>query len=68
MDSSPPDSSIHGISQARTLEWVAISFSRAFSNEQGAWAQSPWVGGVTWKGEAGGVLMAPRGSSFASFG
>ena len=25
--SSPPDSSIPGILQARTLEWVAISFS-----------------------------------------
>ena len=28
MDCSPPDSSVHGISQARILEWVAISFSR----------------------------------------
>ena len=27
MDSSPPGSSIHGVSQARILEWVAISFS-----------------------------------------
>ena len=26
MDYSPPGSSIHGILQARTLEWVAISF------------------------------------------
>ena len=25
---SPPGSSVHGISQARILEWVAISFSR----------------------------------------
>ena len=24
MDHSPPDSSVHGISQARTLAWVAI--------------------------------------------
>jgi len=31
MDCSPPDSSIHGISQARILEWVAISFSRGYS-------------------------------------
>ena len=31
MDSSPPGSSVHGISQARILEWVAISFSRASS-------------------------------------
>ena len=27
----PPDSSVHGISQARILEWVAISFSRGSS-------------------------------------
>ena len=27
MDSSPPGSSVHRILQARTLEWVAISFS-----------------------------------------
>ena len=27
MDSSPPGSSVHGILQARVLEWVAISFS-----------------------------------------
>ena len=28
MDCSSPGSSVHGISQARILEWVAISFSR----------------------------------------
>ena len=28
---SPPGSSVHGISQARILEWVAISFSRGCS-------------------------------------
>ena len=27
MDCSPPGSSVHGISQARVLEWVAIAFS-----------------------------------------
>ena len=31
MDCSPPGSSVHGISQARLLEWVAISFSRESS-------------------------------------
>ena len=31
MDCSPPGSSVHGISQARPLEWVAPSFSRGFS-------------------------------------
>ena len=29
IDGSPPGSSIPGILQARTLEWVAISFSNA---------------------------------------
>ena len=27
MDYSPPDSSVHGVLQAKILEWVAISFS-----------------------------------------
>ena len=31
MDCSPPASSVHGIFQARILEWVAISFSRGSS-------------------------------------
>ena len=31
MDRSPPGSSVHGILQARILEWVAISFSRGSS-------------------------------------
>ena len=30
-DCSLQDSSIHGIFQARVLEWVAISFSRGYS-------------------------------------
>ena len=29
IDGSPPGSSVPGILQARTLEWVAISFSNA---------------------------------------
>ena len=31
MGYSPPGSTVHGISQARILEWVAISFSRRSS-------------------------------------
>ena len=31
MDCSPPGSSVHGILQARILEWVAVSFSRGSS-------------------------------------
>ena len=32
MDCSPSGSSVHGISQARVLEWVVISSSRGFPN------------------------------------
>ena len=32
MDCSPPGSSVHGIFQARVLEWGAIAFSRYMSN------------------------------------
>ena len=35
MDCSPPGSSLHGILQARILEWVAISFSRGSSQSKG---------------------------------
>ena len=35
-DSLPPGSSVHGILQARTLEWVVISFSRGSSWTQGS--------------------------------
>ena len=31
MDCSLPDSTVHGIFQARILEWVALSFSRRSS-------------------------------------
>ena len=38
MDCSPPESSVHGIFQARLLEWVAISFSRR-SSQPRDWTQ-----------------------------
>ena len=31
MDCSPPGSSVHGIFQARVLEWGAIAFSRRYT-------------------------------------
>ena len=34
VDCSPPSLSIHGILQARTLEWGAISFSRGSSQRR----------------------------------
>ena len=38
MDCSLPGSSVHGILQARTLEWVAISFSRgSFQSRDPSW-------------------------------
>ena len=40
VDCSPPGSSIHGILQARILEWVAISFSRG-SSRPGIEPRSP---------------------------
>ena len=43
MDYSLPDSSAHGILQARTLEWVAISFSRGFSQPRDRTRVS-WIG------------------------
>ena len=33
VDGSPPGSSVPGILQARTLEWVAISFSSAWKQK-----------------------------------
>ena len=39
MDCSPPGSSVHGILQARVLEWVAISFSRG---------EASWPRELTW--------------------
>ena len=64
MDWSPPDSSIHGIFQARILEWVAISFSRESSPPRDRTCVScvylhwqanslPWV---TW--EASGINVS----------
>ena len=35
MDCSLPSSSAHGILQARTLEWVAVPFSRGSSQQIG---------------------------------
>ena len=47
MDCSPPDSSVHWISQARILEWVALPFSRG----------SSWPRDQTWVScSAGGLL------------
>ena len=41
---SPPGSSVHGILQARILEWVAISFSRGSSRPRD-WTQVSHIAG-----------------------
>ena len=43
-DQRLPGSSVHGISQARILEWVAISFSRGYSQLRD-WTASPALAG-----------------------
>ena len=44
MDCSPPGSSVHGIFQARILEWIAISFSRGSSWPRN-WTQVSCIAG-----------------------
>ena len=44
MNYSPPGSSVHGIFQARTLEWVAIPFSRGSSWPRDG-TQVSWIAG-----------------------
>ena len=44
MDYSLPGSSVHGIFQARVLEWVAISFSRGYSQPRD-WTQVSRIAG-----------------------
>ena len=45
MDCSPPGSSVHGILQARILEWVAISSSRGSSRPRDRTSISALAGG-----------------------
>ena len=46
MDCSPPGSSVHGIFQARVLEWGAIAFSdnAGYSGSVPGWGRSPGEG------------------------
>ena len=53
MDYSLPGSSVHGIFQARVLEWVAISFSRG-SSRPGIEPESPALQADAFKGFPGG--------------
>ena len=44
MDCSPPGFSVHGVFQARILEWIAISFSRESSRPRN-WTQVSCIAG-----------------------
>ena len=43
MDCSPPGSSIHGIFQARVLEWGAIAFSGVLAEREQNSAKVVWL-------------------------
>ena len=60
MDCNPPDSSVHGILQARILEWVAISSSRGSSQcrEQTC---------VSWHWQVGSLPLVPPGKPFTIY-
>ena len=50
MDGSPPGFSVHGILQARILEWIATPFSRGTSQPRD-WTLVSWIAGgffITW--------------------
>ena len=56
---SPPGSSVHGISQARILEWVAIPFSRG-SSQPRTWTWVSYTAGrffTFWATREARVLM-----------
>ena len=71
MDCSPPGSSVHGISQARVLEWGAIACSKKMTKkgqiclleherfksgvEMEGSEASDWKEGVTWKNVFGTI-------------
>ena len=51
IDSSPPGSPVPGILQARTLEWVAISFSNAWKwkvKVKIKWLSRVWLSETPW--------------------
>ena len=67
MDCSPPGSSVHGILQARILEWVAISFSRGSSRPRDR-TQVPALQADALTSEPPGKPYPWRGRRFGSMG
>ena len=69
VDCSPPGSSVHGILQARILEWVAISFSRGCSQPRDQTQVSHIVGRYFLPSEPPGKsLVIPVKSNPCSYG
>ena len=60
MDCSTPGSSVHGILQARILEWVSTSFSRGSSwpRDQTHVSYVPWIAGKFFTTEPSGKPLA----------
>ena len=71
MDCSPPGSSVHGILQARILEWVAIPFSKGFSQPRDRWVNHnagilhcrQILYGLSQQGSLGRTVFNPKGQS-----
>ena len=62
MDCNPPGSSVHGILQARILEWVAIPFSRGSSWPRDLTYVSCFAGRfftiwATWEAHTGAIII-----------
>ena len=75
MDGSPPGSPVPGILQARTLEWVAISFSNAWKWSHSVVFDSQWPHGLQptrllhpwdFPGKSTGVVQSPLSPISAS--
>ena len=63
IDGSPPGSPVPGILQARTLEWVAISFSKAWKWKLKVKSLSRvWLWATSWTG----AYQAPPSMGFSS--
>ena len=62
IDGSPPGSPVPGILQARTLEWVAISFSNAWKwKVEVKWLSRVWLFATPWTA----VYQAPPSMGFS---
>ena len=59
MDCSPPGSSVHGISQASILEWVAISFSAVYGTCGSSVDKQVLCCWATWEAQLPGASARP---------